>query len=318
MEIAKENNFISSVIYLSDDELLSPECVRVFLDVLIIFLEEKFRKYEIIIVNDACADIDPVKDYLKSEKTDGKVTMINLSRYHGMELSMSAGVDMAIGDYVFEVEKIREGYTAELLENVYHKCLQGNDIVSVVDQREADWFSKSFYFIYNSFKLHPHEKLRSEVFRLVSRRAINRVQSMTLSMPYRKVQYAQCGLPVAAIMYGGENKKTKRIGGKRNELQVRVDLAVDTLILYTNFITKVTMVLSLFFLSFSMAVGIYVCICYFGINKPVEGWAPMMGFLSAGFCGMFAILTILIKYLSLIINMIFIKQDYLVESVEKL
>ena len=33
MEIAKENNFISSVIYLSDDELLRPECVRVFLDV---------------------------------------------------------------------------------------------------------------------------------------------------------------------------------------------------------------------------------------------------------------------------------------------
>ena len=97
-----------------------------------------------------------------------------------------------------------------------------------------------------------------------------------------------------------------------------MDLAVNTFALFTNVIEKGTLFLSMCFLLFSIAVGVYVCVIYFGADKPVEGWAPLMGFLSAAFFGVFLIFTIVIKYLALILNMIFVKEKYKIESVEKL
>ena len=66
----------------------------------------------------------------------------------------------------------------------------------------------------------------------------------------------------------------------------------------------------------AIAVGIYT-VCIFVSKQPIEGWTTIMLFLSLAFFGIFAILTIIIKYLTLIINLIFKKTNYLVESIEK-
>ena len=55
----------------------------------------------------------------------------------------------------------------------------------------------------------------------------------------------------------------------------------------------------------------------FVLGHPIEGWTTMMLFLSFGFSGVFLIFAIIIKYLSIIINLIFKKMYYLIESVEK-
>ena len=40
--------------------------------------------------------------------------------------------------------------------------------------------------------------------------------------------------------------------------------------------------------------------------------------ITLGFAGLFAVLTIVVKYLSLLLSLVFKQQKYLVESVEKL
>jgi dolichol-phosphate mannosyltransferase len=50
----------------------------------------------------------------------------------------------------------------------------------------------------------------------------------------------------------------------------------------------------------------------------MEGWASIICFLSFGFFGVFVLLTIILKYLSVIVNLIFRRQKYLVESIEKI
>ena len=95
-------------------------------------------------------------------------------------------------------------------------------------------------------------------------------------------------------------------------------MASDSLILFTNVVSKITTMLCVLFLLFSLGVGIYVCVIYFGRVKPVEGWSPIMGFLSATFCGLFFVLSIIIKYLTMILQMVFLKEQYMVESVEKI
>jgi dolichol-phosphate mannosyltransferase len=49
----------------------------------------------------------------------------------------------------------------------------------------------------------------------------------------------------------------------------------------------------------------------------VEGWISTMGFLALGFFGVFALLTIILKYLSVVLNLIFKQQRYLIADIEK-
>ena len=158
--------------------------------------------------------------------------------------------------------------------------------------------------------------MKRELFCVVSRRAINRVKAMAKNIPYRKAMYAQCGLPIDAITYEREEERREKY--TRLEKEVRYRLASDSLILFTNVVSKITTMLCVLFLLFSLGVGIYVCVIYFGKVKPVEGWSPIMGFLSATFCGLFFVLSIIIKYLTMILQMVFLKEQYMVESVEKI
>ena len=53
-------------------------------------------------------------------------------------------------------------------------------------------------------------------------------------------------------------------------------------------------------------------------GHPVEGWTTTMFVITVGFSGLFAVLTIVVKYLSLLVDLVFKQQKYLVESIEKL
>lgn len=67
----------------------------------------------------------------------------------------------------------------------------------------------------------------------------------------------------------------------------------------------------------TLFVFIYTIVIFFSKN-PVQGWTTTMLFLSFGFFGIFALMTIAIKYLDIIINLLFKNKIYLIESIEKL
>jgi dolichol-phosphate mannosyltransferase len=56
----------------------------------------------------------------------------------------------------------------------------------------------------------------------------------------------------------------------------------------------------------------------FTTANPVAGWTTTILFLSVVFLGLFAVLTIVVKYLQLMLNMIFKRKQYNFESIEKL
>ena len=62
----------------------------------------------------------------------------------------------------------------------------------------------------------------------------------------------------------------------------------------------------------------YTLTVYLGGGQPIEGWTTTMLVLTLGFFGVFLILAIVLKYLSLLVDLVFRHQKYLVESVEKL
>ena len=296
----KENNFISAVVYLHNDGAQAVAFCRMLAGA----LEAHFQQYEIVAVDDACTD-DTVEQLRAWGRGQGApLTILHMSLYHGVENAMNAGLDAAIGDYVYEFDAAALPCAPELVFAAYQKALEGNDIVSVCPKTSR---SRLFYALFNANSRSPY-RLRTDAFRLVSRRAVNRVHATSAHLPYRKAAYAASGLKMADLEYDGA--LSKRRGG-------RFDLALDSLALYTDAGFKVSIGITLCMLALALAELVYTLVVFF-TGRPVAGWTTTMFVITVGFAGLFAVLAIVVKYLTLLLDLTFRRQKYLVESIEKL
>lgn len=307
----KEKNFISVVIYVRNLE----EQIYHVLSLLHTTFENHFDKFEIICVNDASEDNSRKEIVRFSKKTMSAIlSIVDMSSFQGKELSMNAGTDLAIGDFIYEFDSMTFDYDEDLIINAYYKSLEGYDIVSVVPENTSGFTSKLFYRIFNRYSL-TKNTVQPESFRILSRRAFNRAKSLNRTIAYRKAVYASCGLSAAVIPYKNSIKGRKI---EKEERANRTETAMDSLILFTNVVQKISLYISLLFLGITVAIGFYTWGVYFSERKPVEGWTPLMLFLSLGFFGIFLILTITLQYLSVVLRLIFKKRQYLIESIEKM
>ena len=308
----KEKKFISLVVYLHNVE----EYIKYFMKSIIPVCESNFEQFEIVCVDDGCTDgtVDKLKEYLEGNQTSAMVNVIHMSFFQGIESAMNAGRDIAIGDFVYEFDDVFVDYEPELLLKVYEKMLEGSDIVAASSRGKLRFTSKIFYSLYNATS-RSKGKIGPETFRIVSRRAINRIKSMGQYIPYRKAVYSNCGLKMSTIHYDSKDV-TARVKNKTVASE-RTSLALDSFIYFTNVLERISMVICGFFLILTVAMGIYIISDFFNAYKPVEGWLSTMGFLALGFFGVFALLTIILKYLSVLLNLIFKQQRYLVADIEK-
>lgn len=308
----KEKKFISLVVYLHNVE----NYIEYFMKTVITVCDNCFQDYEIVCVNDGCTDgtIERLKQYLEENRVRTMVNVIHMSFYQGMESAMNAGRDIAIGDFVYEFDDIFVDYEPDMLIKVYEKMLEGYDIVAAGSKGKMRLTSGIFYALYNRTS-RISSKIGPETFRLISRRAINRIKSIGQYIPYRKAMYSNCGLNMTTLYYDGVDMK-KRTGNKEINAE-RTALALDSFIYFTNVLERLSMFVSGTFLFITIVVGIYIIIDLFNASQPVEGWLSTMGFLALGFFGVFALLTIILKYLSVVLNLIFKRQRYLVADIEK-
>ena len=74
--------------------------------------------------------------------------------------------------------------------------------------------------------------------------------------------------------------------------------------------TALMMLISIFMIVYSVVI--------YATSHPVAGWTTTILFLSIAFFGLFGVLTMVIKYLQLIIDLVFKRKHYSFESIEKL
>lgn len=190
----------------------------------------------------------------------------------------------------------------------------GYDIVSASSDRKEKLSSKLFYSVFDHFTDFSY-KMNTESFRVLSRRVINRIGSMNKMILYRKAVYANSGLKVDSIKYISD----KSIVSEKDkaEKNYRCGLAIDSLILFTGIGYRASVAMTIMMMVISVLMIVYSALVY-ATSHPVEGWTTTILFLSVAFFGLFAILTIIIKYLQLLVNLIFRKKQYNFESIEKL
>lgn len=310
MIVNKEKNFISAVVYVYNEE----DRIYKFLDKLNSVLKNIFEKYEIICVNDASVDnsSEEIKKYAKTV-SGSIISVLNMSFFQGRELSMNAGVDLSIGDFVYEFDSIDMDYPEELIIEIYQRSLKGYDIVAAAPDRNSGWRSSFFYWVYNRAARAQYH-LRTDSFRILSRRAINRVHAMSKTIPYRKALYVTCGLKMDTVSYKSTGNKKKK---SRIDLKMQQMTASNAIVLFTDLVYKCSLAFSVLMMLLTVLIGAYTIAVYLN-GKPVEGWTTTMLFLVFGFFGMFGILTMIIKYLSVILAINFNRQKYIIESIEKL
>ena len=307
----KEKNFVSAVVYVHDDE----ERIGGFLNKIVSCLQGNFLQAEIICVNDCSKDksSEAIRE-LSSKVEDISISIINMSEYHGVELAMNAGIDLAIGDFVFEFDEAVADFSPELIMEVYGRSLQGYDIVTATPEGKREASSRLFYSLFAKFSSQSLQ-LDTERFRILSRRAMNRIASMNKGVPYRKAIYAGAGFPMDAVSYAPLTVPSRQRSAEEREYRER--LAFDAMLLFTDVGYRMTMRLTEIMMAFTILVGVYVVIAYFAAH-PTAGWATTMGFLSFSFLALFSILTIVVKYLQILINLIFKRKRYTYTDIKKL
>lgn len=307
----KEQNFISAVIYVHNSESL----IEPFLKTVIRVLEENFEHSEVICVNDASGDgsLAAIRK-ASSAASAASVSVVNMSYFHGLEMAMNAGADLAIGDFVLEFDGACPDFEPEEIMRIYRHSLTGYDIVSASPDRQERFTSALFYRVFNQYA-HLSGKITTERFRILSRRAINRISSLNKTIPYRKAVYANCGLKTDCVKYAVREAGAR--AEDRREKRYRAGLAVDTMILFTDLGYKFSMAMTMVMMLMSVFMIVYSVAVYVTAH-PVAGWTTTVLFLSCAFFGLFGILTIIIKYLGLLVDLVFRKKRYVFEGVEKL
>lgn len=312
--VGKEENFVSVVAYIHNDASLLEE----FLDKLSENLMRYFKKCELIIVNDYSQDdgVRIVKEFVQ-KKPEFVVSIVNMSFFHGVEAAITAGVDLAIGDYVFEFEHVNLDYPDDMMMKIYNEALKGYDVVSAVPDKKSYFTALGFYFLYNKYKTSmTNNKLCSETFRVVSRRAINRINSMGRTIPYRKLMYINSGLPVNNLVYKPITSKKYKLDRESNKQ--RLNLALDSFMLFTTYMQRLSGFICLLFFIIAIGMCVYSVCSYVRYPEAVGTWAGIMGFVAIAMSGIFLILSILIRYMSLILDTVFRKNKYTIESINKL
>ena len=307
MNMVKEKKFISVVTYIHNDE----NYLSKYLDLICDAFKNNFENYELIFVNDASTDssVDVIKRYFKDNDST-EVSIINMSFYHGAELSMVAGVDLAIGDYVFEFDSVEIDYDENVIIKVYNEIINGYDLVSAVPNKKMSFLSELFYNLMKKYGNYEYNMV-SDRFRVITRRLINRIGDYNKTIFYRKALYESSGLSTNKILYSIIPSHNCKVNNK-----YKVGLAIDSLIIFTNIGFVISCFMTFVMMILMAVVSIYALVFKI-FNKPVAGWTFTTIFLSLCFFGLFSILTIVVKYLQLIIDLQVRRKKYSFNSIEK-
>lgn len=300
--MSKEKNFISAVVFLRNNA----GKIKPFFSTLSKELSEHFENYELIAINDSSDDstVEELSEWAALHTYP--LTIIQMSSRQSREACMNAGLDAAIGDFVYEFDSVEIEFPWDYVYRAYETAIKGNDIVSVCPKRLGG-VNKLFYTLFNRHSLTSY-KIRTNAFRLVSRRALHRVHAISSYMPYRKAAYAGSGLKCADLEY---------IGKCSERQENRIQLAIESLLLYTRLGYRITSILSVTMILITLFAFIYTIVVYC-IGEPVVGWTTMTLLISIGFTGLFLGNTIAVQYLALILDLQSKRERYLIENTEKI
>jgi glycosyltransferase involved in cell wall biosynthesis len=250
------------------------ESLPVLLQQLTDTLPSRFPHWELIIVNDGSRDDTEIA--LAPWIAKGNLRYIALSRNFGKEAALTAGIDHARGDVVLLMDADLQ-HPPALIDDMLAAWRGGADMVYTVRTSRADesWLKKVgthwFYRIVNAGSRTPIPPDAGD-FRLLDRKVVDALKSLTERNRFMKGLYAWVGFPSAAVPYAPHD----RFAGESSfSLRPLFRLAATGLTAFTNAPLRLWSGVGAVIALCALASGVWIVIDHYVSGSDVPGWATL-------------------------------------------
>jgi dolichol-phosphate mannosyltransferase len=212
------------------------------------------RDFEILLVDDGSSN-DAWQTISALARQSPHVRGIRLLRNFGQHPAISAGLDLANGDWVVVMDSDLQD-RPEIIPELYTKARQGHDVVFVNRLRRPEgaiylFLSRIFYYALNLLAGQSHNRLQGN-FSIISRTAVTAFRAVPDRDKFYGGTLYWLGFPAATIQAGHgsrfSGKPSYNFGG-RLRLAWRIIIGHSTRLLYLAVAVGVLMALT----SFAMA-----------------------------------------------------------------
>ena len=232
--------------------------------------------HEIVLINDGSRD-DSWQVMQRMAAADPHLVCINLSRNHGHQLALTAGLDLCGGEQILIIDADLQD-PPELLGAMRETMArEGADVVYAVRRkREGETFfkkvtAKAFYRVLDSVTDTPIP-LDTGDFRLMSRRALDALQSMPEQARFIRGMVAWVGFRQVPFPYD----RAERFAGETHyPLGKMIRLAVDAVTGFSTAPLRWASHLGIALTFVSLLLIFYIAVGFF-TGSAVQGWTSTM------------------------------------------
>lgn len=215
-------------------------------------------KTEVVLVDDGSRDTT-ASLIEKTAKEESGFTGVILSRNHGHQLAVSAGLSVASGQ---EAVMIIDGDLQdppELLKNFFEKIQQGYDVVYAIRKNRKESFLKTkAYWLYYRLQQKVSNiqiPLDAGDFSMLSRRVVDRINSMPEQSRYLRGMRSWLGFR----QYGYEYDRDARVAGETKYTWKKLlELAFNGIFNFSDFPVRFITRLGLLTILLSLAYLVYI------------------------------------------------------------
>jgi glycosyltransferase involved in cell wall biosynthesis len=268
----REDSFVSFVIP-SYNEAAN---LRVLLPELKGFLEQRFERWELVLVDDGSEDdTEAVLDAWSA--TCPSFVALQLSRNFGKEAALTAGLEAARGDLVVQLDADLQ-HPVDVIDTMLQRWRAGADVVYAVREDRHDegllkrWGARLFYLMVRGtdrFKVPPD----AGDFRLMDRRVVDALLLLPERNRFMKGLYAWVGFRGEPVPY---TPAARAEGESTFHLKRLVRMSLDGITGFTTWPLRVASLLGIMLATLAFAYGAYLSVMYLLYGHPVPGWTTVV------------------------------------------
>ena len=233
------------------------------------------KTFEIILVNDGSRDQTlPLMKEIGA--TDPHVVIVNLSRNHGHQLALSAGLAEAKGAYIFILDADLQD-PPELLQPMLDKAReeQADVVYGRRDKRKGEtWFKKvSAKAFYKTLSWLSDTPIPENVgdFRLISRRVLDRLLSMPEQQRFIRGMISWIGFKQVAYPY---ERDARYAGETKYPFWKLVQFAMDAISSFSIRPIRIAIPFAMIGVAIAAFLALFAIYGYF-FGQSVPGWASL-------------------------------------------
>ncbi len=236
-------------------------------------LEKISSNYEIILINDS-SPFNDWENVIEASKNDSRIKGINLSRNFGQHYAITAGLDIAKGEWVVVMDGDLQDQPEEIAK-LFKKAIEGFDIVLAKRTiRQDNYFKrKGSHYFYKALAYLTNTEQNAEVanFGIYNRKVIDAIISMGDNTRYFPTMVRWVGFNRTAI----EVKHASREEGKSSySFNSLIRLALNVILSFSDKPLRLMVKLGLFVSVISFAFAI------FNFIKSLTGQIDVLGYSS--------------------------------------